>query len=93
MDFLKQFNDRVKRINDGEPPIKARTVTPLANVRLCRLVTVYNGRRKVVAFGLTRYEAGLLIPHVEKRLRRTKEPDDTGKTLFEVTSIVIEEEI
>jgi hypothetical protein len=92
MDFLKQFNERVKRIDNGEPLIKARSIVPLAHVRLCRLVTVYNGLRKVVAFGLTRYEAGLLIPHVEKRLRRSKEPDDTGKSLFEVTSIIIEDE-
>jgi len=92
MDFLKQFQDKIKRINHGgEIKIKPR-VSQLSSVKLYSLVTLYNDKRKLVGCGLTRYEAALLIPHVEKRLRRIMEPDGTGKTLFEVTQILIEEE-
>ena len=92
MDFLKQFQDKIKRIDETEKE-KARIIArpPLAHVKLCRLVTVYNDRRKVVGCGLSRYEAGILQRHVETRLRKTQEPDGTGKNLFEVTTILIEE--
>lgn len=99
MDFIARFNNVVRRINDGKHPIKSDMATsklwlgPVAPISRFKLVTVYNGKRKTVAFGLTRYEATLLIPHVERKLRRTMESDGTGKTLFEVTQIKIEEEI
>jgi hypothetical protein len=98
MDFLARFNLAVKRIDDGRLLIKPDTIKPkvrldpVAHVSRVRLVTVYNDKTKVVAFGLTRYEAALLIPHIEKKLRRIMEPDGTGKSLFEVTQIKIEEE-
>jgi hypothetical protein len=91
MDFLKLFQDKVKKIDHGDE-IKIRPrVFQLSNVKLCRLVTVYNDKRKVVGCGLTRYEAGILQRHVETKLRKTQEPDGTGKNLFEVTQIFTEE--
>ena len=92
MDLLKKFNENVKKINEGEKDTaKSHARLPLAHVKLCRLVTVYNDTRKVVACGLSRYEAGILQRHVETKLRKTQEPDGTGKNLFEVTQILIEE--
>jgi hypothetical protein len=92
MDFLKQFQDKIKKIDQGDTVKIRPRVFHLSNVKLCRLVTIYNNRRKVVACGLTRYEAGILQRHVETKLRKTQEPDGTGKNLFEVTTITIEDE-
>ena len=89
MDFLKRFNDNVKKINEGEKDkAKERARLPLAHVPKCRLVTLYDGKRKVVAWGISRCEAGILQRHVETKLRKISSHNE--KSMFELTQVLIE---
>jgi len=95
MDFLTRFNSAVKKIDATNDTVKPKPqyvpIVSVAHLSRFRLVTIYNGRRKIIAHGLTRYEASILQKHAETKLRKTREPDGTGKTLFEVTEILVEE--
>lgn len=92
MDFVKEFQRRARKINNGET-VKESPKPSLRRVELYSLIKIQDGTRTRVGFGLTEAEAESLAKVLTKKMRKLNEVDEGGSPLFEITLSEIAKEV
>lgn len=90
MNFSEKFRQFVRTM---DAPKVARTSVeekPAPRVPRFNLISIFEGRWKIIGFNLTRPEAELLEIVARKKIRRLPESDAGGSPLFELTELVAE---
>lgn len=88
MDFLKEFQRRMKKIDEPKtetvaPPIKVNRQVPKSHYY--SLIKIQDGKRTRVGFRLTEEEAKILANNLERKMRKLPDFDEAGGPLFEIT--------